>query len=66
MHSEKLKILFDRPVKFEFLFSASSNQFSANKFHKKCDKYHHTLVICKTECGKIVGGYTPLSWMDEF
>jgi len=44
------------------LFRASDHGFSAKEFHKHCDHIPHTLVLIKTNFGKIIGGYTPLKW----
>lgn len=44
------------------MYRASENNFSIAKFHQNCDNKSDTLVIAKTEFGRIVGGYTPLKW----
>ena len=33
-----------------------------DKFHEKCDNIPHTLTLCETVHGKVIGGYTPLVW----
>ena len=33
-----------------------------DKFHEKCDNIPHTLTLCQTVHGKVIGGYTPLVW----
>ena len=33
-----------------------------DKFHEKCDNIPHTLTLCETIYGKVIGGYTPLVW----
>lgn len=59
-----LKTLFVKSSvkKFTLLFRASENKFSADSFHKCCDNVTQTLTLIKTEYGKVIGGYTPLSW----
>jgi hypothetical protein len=61
---EKLIKFFD-PKKIEstkLLYQALSSKYSIDEFHKNCDYIPHTLTICETEFGKVVGGYTPLIW----
>ena len=41
-----------------FLFRASDNDFSAKKFHEKCDKCKWTLTLIKSNSGNIFGGCT--------
>ena len=38
------------------------NDFSVEKFHDACDGISHTVTLVKTQFGKIIGGYTPLTW----
>ena len=35
---------------------------SPQTFHEKCDNQGPTLVLTKLKDGRILGGYTPLSW----
>jgi hypothetical protein len=44
------------------LYRASENSFNVAKFHEKCDNIANTLIICETEFGKKIGGYTPIPW----
>lgn len=44
------------------LYRASENNFSAAEFHKKCDGHQDTLTLIQTEYGRVIGGYTPLTW----
>jgi hypothetical protein len=46
----------------QILYRASDNLFDIERFHNICDNIPHTLTICETEFGKIVGGYTPIPW----
>lgn len=57
---------FDYEVNFKFLYRASNHNFCTKTFHKICDAYEDTLVLCLTEDNKIIGGFTPLSWEDQF
>jgi hypothetical protein len=51
-----------QPQSAKLLYRASENNFKANKFHEKCDNIPHTLTLCETVHGKLIGGYTPLVW----
>ena len=46
----------------KLLFRASEHEFSAAKFHEKCDNKPHTLTLMRNEFGKTIGGYTPVCW----
>lgn len=54
--------VLDCPKQLNCLFRASEHSFQARKFHELCDGVSHTLTLLKTEFGKTLGGYTPLSW----
>ena len=62
-NSDFIETLFDTPVaEFKLLYRASENNFSCHKFHQECDGKENTLVVAKTEFGKVIGGFTPLRW----
>lgn len=65
-HEEEVKIqMFFGKLKIktvQILYRASDNLFDIERFHNICDNIPHTLTICETEFGKIVGGYTPIPW----
>ncbi len=50
------------PQSAKLLYRASENSFKVDKFHDKCDNIPHTLTLCETVNGKVIGGYTPLVW----
>ena len=50
------------PKQLRLLFRASGNSFSAAHFHKKCDKFKNTLILLRTEFGRILGGFTEYPW----
>jgi hypothetical protein len=50
------------PQSANLLYRASENNFKADKFHENCDNIPHTLTLCETVHGKVIGGYTPLAW----
>lgn len=35
------------------------------KFHEKCDRNGSTLIVCKSNFGKIFGGYVETGWNDK-
>ena len=49
-------------LKFKLLLRGSTDGFKASTFHKICDNKKNTLVLVKTEFGKICGGFTELEW----
>ena len=54
---------FDKKIEWTtLLYRASQNDFEAEKFLENCQDVTNTLVVCKTEYGKVIGGYTPLCW----
>ncbi len=53
------------PQSAKFLYRASENNFKVDKFNEKCDNIPHTLTLCETVHGKIIGGYTPLTWSNS-
>ena len=50
------------PQSAKLLYRASEHNFKIDKFHEKCDNVPHTLTLCETVHGKVIGGYTPLVW----
>ena len=46
-------------IKSELLYRLTRD---SKKFHEKCDNKGPTLVLIKVKDGRIIGGYTPLSW----
>ncbi len=50
------------PRAAKLLYRASEENFKTIKFHEKCEKISHTLTLCETVHGKVIGGYTPLAW----
>ena len=48
--------------RFNLLFTASDNQYSAKKFHECCDDKPGTVTIIESEQGNVFGGYTSQSW----
>ena len=54
--------ILNNPVKIERIFRASEHNFQASKFHEYCDNKDDTLVIIRTEFGKIIGGFSHYPW----
>ncbi len=48
--------------KFDLLFRASENGFTAKDFHNQCDNNGQTIIIIKSNFGNIFGGYTKIPW----
>ena len=54
-------VLDEKIVRIKKLFKASEHNFRAVAFHKKCNNISDTLVLVRTEFGKIIGGFTHYS-----
>ncbi|RNA04961.1 BTB POZ domain-containing KCTD21 [Brachionus plicatilis] len=48
--------------KIEIIYRATTDGFSAQNFHSKCDHAKKTLTIIETTDNYIFGGYTEQSW----
>ena len=47
----------------ELIFKASRDGFKALEFHSKCtDDVTPSIIIAKTQFGKLIGGYTEIPW----
>jgi len=57
-----LKSLFPYKISMHLLYKASNDGFDCRIFHQLCDNKGPTIVIVYTDCGKVIGGYTPLNW----
>ena len=44
------------------LYRATRDGFSAEAFHQKCDNYHNTLTIIKTNGNYVFGGFASVLW----
>ena len=44
----------------KFMYKASEYQFSIKKYYELCGKVSNTVIVCKINKDKIIGGYTPL------
>ena len=52
-----------RGMNFDLLYRASENEYSATKFHQKCDEKGATITIAhNNEYDSIFGGYASESW----
>ena len=57
--------LLQHPKKVKRIFRASDHEFKASSFHQHCDNKKDTLLLVKTEFGKIVGGFTHYPWTSD-
>ena len=56
-------LILIKPVsKIVFKFRASSHNFKLYKYFQQCGDLTNTIIIVKTTKGKIIGGFTPLSF----
>lgn len=54
--------IFPNPIQPKLLYKATRDGFSANNFKTKCWSVKNSLIIAKTNFGKIIGGFTPIPW----
>ena len=47
---------------FKLLYRGSRDGFSTKNFHEKCDNKGPTVMIIKSNYGKVFGGFTDISW----
>ena len=47
------------------IYRGSEDGFTAVVFHSKCDQKGPTLIIIKSEFGKIFGGFTDIDWTSK-
>ncbi|CAG8513393.1 10049_t:CDS:2 [Paraglomus brasilianum] len=51
------------PYEFKLILRASRDGYGVDTFHKLCDGYGPTVVVCKVkETGTIIGGFNSLCW----
>lgn len=44
------------------MYKASENSFRMKEYYNKCGNVADSVVVCLTDKGKIIGGYTPLAF----
>lgn len=49
-------------ISFKLLYRGSRDGFGAKNFHQKCDNQGPTLVVIKSNHGKVFGGFTDVDW----
>lgn len=49
-------------VDYQLLYRGTRDGFSAAAFHEKCDMMGPTLILCKSNLGKVFGGFTETAW----
>lgn len=54
--------IFPHSIEPRLLYKASRDGFSAKEFQTRCLSIPNTLVIARTNFGKIIGGFNPLVW----
>ena len=52
-------------LKFQLIFRKSDNGHFSKDFHKYCDNKGPTLSIIETDRNSIIGGFTPLNFMND-
>jgi len=60
---DKINSWLPKPITSnQLLYKASINGWSANIFHQFCDNKGSTITIATLIDGRIIGGYSPISW----
>lgn len=54
--------LYSNGIQPKLLYKATRDGFAAQEFQKRCYNIANTLIIAKTNYGKLIGGFTPLAW----
>ena len=47
---------------FTKVYSSNSDGYNGDTFRDKCKNYEKTIVIVKSNHGKIIGCYHPIKW----
>ena len=42
------------------IYTSTTDGFNLNTFHEKCKNHTRTIIISKSNFGKILGGYSPM------
>jgi len=46
----------------KLLYRGGMHDWTAAKFHERCDNQGATIVVMKSKAGKVFGGFTNVSW----
>ena len=57
-----MKNALDNISGYTKIYSSSVDVFNTKTFHEKCKNYIHTIILAKSNFGKILGGYLPMKW----
>ena len=57
-----MKNALDNISGYTKIYSSSVDGFNTKTFHEKCKNYIHTIILVKSNFGKILGGYLPMKW----
>jgi len=52
----------EKDMKFKLLYRASGKTYTFDNFNSKCHNIPHTIVIIRSDTGKIFGGYADQTW----
>ena len=50
---------------YKKIYTSTTDGFNLNTFHEKCKNHKHTIIISKSNFGKILGGYLPMQWKNN-
>ena len=60
-HYPLFKNWLKKEINLELIYRASRDGWESNIFHQKCDNKGPTIVLVRSELGKIFGGYASIS-----
>lgn len=53
----------DKKYKFQLLYRASQDGYTAKAFHDKCDWQSNVISFIRSKNGKVFGGYSSIPWV---
>ena len=62
--NEYMKSLLENIKGYLKIYSSSVDAFNLNTFHEKCKNHVHTIIITRKNLAKILGGYSPMKWVN--
>lgn len=57
---------FPKNLEWTLIYQGSRDGFTSNDFHSHCDGISTTLIVIKSGCGNVFGGYTEARWDKSF
>ena len=58
--NDNMKSVLQNIKGYTKIYSSTIDGFDLNTFHEKCKNHTRTIIISKSNFGKILGGYSPM------